>query len=72
MLVGLVLHMMATTGKSIMELYELSKEALSIETMPFGKHRGKKLSEVPKDYIKWLMGQDNLDSDLRSSLKKLI
>ena len=26
--------------------------------MPFGKHRGKLISEVPDDYIKWMLGTD--------------
>lgn len=71
MLVSLVLHMMATTGKSIEELYEMSTEPLAIETMPFGKHRGKTLKEVPLDYFQWLFKQDNLDADLKASILKL-
>jgi len=39
-----------------------------IQTMPFGKHRGKPLSEVPADYIDWLLGRD-IDDELRSALR---
>jgi len=28
------------------------------DLMPFGKHKGKPMGEVPKDYLKWLLGQD--------------
>jgi len=26
--------------------------------MPFGKHKGKPMGEVPKDYLQWLLKQD--------------
>lgn len=26
--------------------------------MPFGKHKGKPMSEVPSDYLDWLHGQE--------------
>lgn len=25
------------------------------QTMPFGKHRGKRIDEIPNDYLKWLI-----------------
>lgn len=31
--------------------------------MPFGKHRGKPLGEVPADYLVWLLEQDWATSD---------
>ena len=40
--------------------------------MPFGKHEGLELSEVPKSYRRWLMKDPNkLDPDLRASLEAL-
>jgi len=42
-------------------------EVATIQRMPFGKHKGKPLSEVPADYIDWLLGRD-IDDDLRSAL----
>ena len=36
-------------------------------TIGFGKHAGKKLTEIPKDYLRWLSGQD-----LREPLKSLV
>lgn len=35
--------------------------------MPFGKHKGKRLSAVPHDYIDWLLGQE-IDDRLRLAL----
>lgn len=46
-----------------------------IVRMPFGKHAGKNLTEVPKDYIAWLAGSGALDKPenalLRGTLEKL-
>jgi hypothetical protein len=38
-----------------------------MNTMPFGKHKGTPLSELPIDYIWWLNGKDIRDP-LRSAL----
>src|SRR5207244_2964572 len=35
-----------------------------METMPFGKHKGKRFSELDDDYLKWLT-----DQELRNPLK---
>lgn len=43
--------------------------------MPFGKHQGKPLQEVPRNYLQWLAGSGALDKpenqELRSTLQKL-
>jgi len=44
--------------------------------MPFGKHKGKKLSEIPVEYMDWLIGQDWLkwfaQGDLRNSIEEYL
>lgn len=46
-----------------------------VKYMPFGKHQGKKLSEVPKSYIRWLDESKAFDKPqnraLKQSLEKL-
>lgn len=41
---------------------------IKVTTMPFGKHQGKPLAEIPADYIRWLLNQPDVDPDLRASL----
>lgn len=36
--------------------------------MPFGKHKGLPIAEVPKDYVRWLLGQPDVDPHLRKAL----
>jgi exodeoxyribonuclease X len=53
-------------------LLEVQRRPRPIKTMPFGKWKGTKLADVPKDYIHWLLHKaDNLDADLRTALMAL-
>lgn len=63
--------------KAIDELYdqinwtlEELESRLPIDTMPFGKHEGKPLKEVPKDYVIWLLTNGRLDIKENLPLKK--
>lgn len=56
----------------LLELMHIQNIPRKIHKMSFGKHRGKALSELPKDYVNWLLTKaDNIDSDLRASLLAL-
>lgn len=37
--------------------------------MPFGKWKGRKLSQVPRDYLEWLQRKHGITSDLRDAVK---
>ena len=36
--------------------------------MPFGKHKGTLITDIPIDYKKWLLNQDNIDPYLKDAL----
>ena len=38
--------------------------------MPFGKHKGTPIDQVPLSYIEWLLDKDNIDGWLRSELEE--
>lgn len=72
-----VLHQlfsMMTDDLSMEQVMELMKRQREISHMPFGKHQGKPLKELPRDYVKWLEGSGALDKadnkDLRAALQK--
>ena len=46
---------------------EPTKEEADNYVIDFGKHKGKKLTEVPKEYIEWMLGNSN-----NPRIKKLI
>lgn len=52
-------------NKCIAWMEKISKEPALLKRMPFGKHKGLLFSDVPKDYLEWLMGKEDVDGDLR-------
>jgi exodeoxyribonuclease X len=55
--------------QSIEELYKASEDARIPRSINFGKHRGTAIAELPKDYVQWLLRQDELDPYLRKALE---
>ena len=37
--------------------------------MPFGKHKGELISQMPSDYKQWMLRQDNVSEYLRKALE---
>jgi DNA polymerase III epsilon subunit-like protein len=54
---------------AINEMIEISKNPVQIKRMPFGKYKGKKIEEIPQDYLSWLSGTD-IDSDMRYTVEQ--
>jgi exodeoxyribonuclease X len=55
--------------KTIEDLYAESEKARTPTTMPFGKHKGALLTDIPGDYKQWLLGQGDIDPYLRKALE---
>lgn len=56
---------------SMEELYAASEDARIPRSINFGKHRGTNISDLPADYIQWLLRQDDLDPYLRKALENV-
>jgi hypothetical protein len=39
------------------------------KNVPFGKHKGQPIAEVPADYLMWMLSLANLSPDLRTAIK---
>ena len=59
---------LCSQGKKTYE--ELDKVIKPLETMPFGKHKGLKFTEIDKDYLIWLRNQNDLSPSLLAALNK--
>lgn len=60
-------------GLTLEEAFYLLRKPREVTHMPFGKqHKGRLLTEVPTDYLKWCLTLENLDSDLRASIEKIM
>jgi DNA polymerase III epsilon subunit-like protein len=53
---------------AIAKIIEVSNKPVLYRRMPFGKHKGLKMEEVPVDYLKWLVKTD-LNEDLRYTVE---
>ena len=54
---------------TIEELWKISEQARVPTHMPFGKHKGVAIANIPRDYKTWLLNQDNVDAYLRKALE---
>ena len=67
----LLRHLLPLTGVPLDTLFRRAAQPKLIHRMAFGKHKGLLISQVPADYRTWLLGQENLDKDLRYTLERL-
>jgi DNA polymerase III subunit epsilon len=60
---------------SMDEVYHLLNRPSSIQNMPFGKHQGQPLSQIPRTYVQWLSSSGAFDKpenqELKESFQKL-
>ena len=60
---------------SMETVLELLAKPQAVNRMPFGKHQGKALSEIPKNYVSWLASTGAFDKpenkELKESFEKL-
>jgi DNA polymerase-3 subunit epsilon len=74
----IVLHQVfvhMTDDLTIEEVYNLINRPRELHHMPFGKHQGMPLKNLPRDYVTWLAGSGAFEKaenqELRMSLEKL-
>lgn len=63
----LFVRMSKDTGPAAVEnkMMEISSKPVLLSRIYFGKHKGQLFRDIPKDYLKWLSGTDDLDEDMR-------
>lgn len=60
-------HILARALKeaTVEDMIEWTKQPSLLPRIPFGKHRGKKWSEAPTDYLDWILRQADMDADVK-------
>lgn len=51
-------------------LWEISEKARIPKVMPFGKHKGLPISELPKGYQNWALAQETIDPYVKQAIKQ--
>lgn len=60
-------------GASGRQLLELARRPALVRNMPFGKHFGEPIAEIPSGYLNWLLDKcDNVDDDLRYTVQQAL
>ena len=55
-------HIFRARGvRSVEDLYSESELSRAPKVMPFGKHKGQLLTDVPGDYRQWLLNEVDID-----------
>ncbi len=74
----IVLHQIfqsLTDDLSMDEVYSLLNRPRNIQAMPFGKHQGQLLNQLPRTYVQWLASSGALDKaenlELKNSFQRL-
>lgn len=71
-LLAMLGRMSEDTGRSLYELFEYANGPIEHTVMPFGKHKGVALVDVPASYVSWLLTKaENPDPDLIHAFKQL-
>lgn len=66
----LLIHILAKLAPMTWQaLWQFSEDARVPEVMPFGKHKGMPIADVPADYKRWLIGQPDVDPYLITALR---
>lgn len=53
------------------QMLKISSAPVWVARMPFGKHKGQKMDQVPRDYLNWLLTTD-LDEDLAYTVRRCL
>lgn len=67
----LLRYILPKAGASVETLFKRADQPKIVHRMAFGRYKGVLMTKVPPDYRAWLLGQENLDKDLRYTLEKL-
>lgn len=66
---GLLDFMMRDNDMNLQEIYDYYHIPYCYKYMPWGKHRGTKIQDLPSGYLKWLTKEPKLDKDMKYTLK---
>ena len=72
-LLGIILDELRSRGERLEsweDLWRISETARIPRVMPFGKHKGEFIKDLPQDYRNWLLRQLDLDPYLERALRE--
>lgn len=58
------------TGMTIQDMIKVSGNPVMLPNCPLNKHKGKPWSEVPLDYLSWILRQSTMEEDIMFSARQ--
>ncbi len=65
----LLRHLCEATGRTLADFIERSQQPLPVHQVPFGKHKGESMDQVPPSYCQWALRNMDLDFDLKHAFE---
>lgn len=69
--VELLRYLVNESGRTLEQLVAAARKPKIIHQMPFGKHKGMMVMDLPLSYVRWFLEQE-IDHDLRKSLEQTL
>lgn len=69
---ALMLKIAEVSGMNLEQMHKDSYQPLYVPNMVFGKHKGQPMVDLPKPYLRWLAGLDDIDPDLKWTAEKIL
>lgn len=66
--VALLDYLVEGSGMTVQELADFLKKPVRLSHVPWGKHKGKEIKDLPYGYVRWLRELPDLDMDFKYSL----
>ena len=54
------------------EMIRISKEPPYLTKIGFGKHKGERFEDLPRDYLEWLSKQEDMDEGVKAAVKRVV
>lgn len=54
------------------DMINISLEPPYLTRIAFGKHKGERFEDLPRDYLEWLAKQDDMDEDVKAAVGRVL
>lgn len=65
-------HLLNSGVATLKQMIEWSREPPYVTKFTFGKYFGKKIEEVPLDYLQWILSQKGFDEGVRAACNRVL
>lgn len=68
--ITMLLYQEMLNHKSLEDMILITKQPVQYSKMPFGKHRGEPMNQVPSSYLQWMIKQGDMEEDIKACARQ--